>query len=311
MNPRSRGAGFASESWASECQSRHRQNPTFVRPIRQWRAGWITVGRGNLSLRRAIATKQSGADSQTGLLRFTRKDEIKKEAERRETCLSNLRAPTFILPRVAPHRASAMDPVAGKDRGGGAAALQSGAPASRRSTAVLAKGTARRPRLSVRPCFLGLGRSVRSCTAAPTGGRRPCAAPRALPAPEKQEPVPVQRSTSRAGHSAGRMMPKPPGSQGDEPRPAGTALAPPTAVTRPASFTMSERPGLLVGAQRLSMPSRRRRLLFDSTALFAVRILDGKEARAGFARIKISWLRARRGVVDPPVMSALPSRATK
>jgi hypothetical protein len=27
-----------------------------------------------------------------------------------------------------------------------------------------------------------------------------------------RRPVPVQRSTSRAGHSAGRMMPKPPGS---------------------------------------------------------------------------------------------------
>ncbi len=44
-------------------------------------------------------------------------------------------------------------------------------------------------------------------------------------------PVPVQRSTSRAGHSAGRMMPEPPGSQGDEPRPAGTALAPSVGVT--------------------------------------------------------------------------------
>ena len=92
-------------------------------------------------------------------------------------------------------------------------------------------------RLSVRPCFLGLGRSVWSCTAASTGRRRPCAAPRALPAPEKQRPVPVQRSTSHAGHSAGRMMPKPPESGSDEPPRAGTALAPPAAVTRPASLT--------------------------------------------------------------------------
>jgi hypothetical protein len=46
----------------------------------------------------------------------------------------------------------------------------------------------------------------------------------------RAEPVPVQRSTSRAGHSAGRMMPKPPGSKGDEPKPAGTALAPPAGV---------------------------------------------------------------------------------
>ena len=39
------------------------------------------------------------------------------------------------------------------------------------------------PKAQHRPCFLRLGRSVRSCTAAPTGGRRPCASPRALPAP--------------------------------------------------------------------------------------------------------------------------------
>ena len=32
-----------------------------------------------------------------------------------------------------------------------------------------------------------------------------------------------QRCTSRAGHSAGRLMPRPPGSGGDEPSPAGTA----------------------------------------------------------------------------------------
>jgi hypothetical protein len=57
-----------------------------------------------------------------------------------------------------------------------------GALAFRRSTAALAKGTVGRPRLSSRPCFLRRGRSVRSCTAAPTGGRRPRASPRALPA---------------------------------------------------------------------------------------------------------------------------------
>ena len=32
-----------------------------------------------------------------------------------------------------------------------------------------------------------------------------------------------QRCTSRAGHSAGRLMPRPPGSGSDEPPPAGTA----------------------------------------------------------------------------------------
>jgi len=35
-------------------------------------------------------------------------------------------------------------------------------------------------------------------------------------------------------------MPEPPGSQGDEPKPAGTALAPPAVSHRPASFYVSE-----------------------------------------------------------------------
>jgi hypothetical protein len=39
-------------------------------------------------------------------------------------------------------------------------------------------------------------------------------------------PAHFQRCTSRAGHSAGRLMPEPPGNQADEARPAGTALAP-------------------------------------------------------------------------------------
>ena len=50
-------------------------------------------------------------------------------------------------------------------------------------------------------------------------------------------PAPVAASTSRAGHSAGRLIPEPPESSSDEPPPAGTALAPPAAVTRLASFS--------------------------------------------------------------------------
>jgi hypothetical protein len=46
-------------------------------------------------------------------------------------------------------------------------------------------------------------RSARSGTAAPTGGRRPCAVPRALPAPSCHRPV----STSHTGRYAGRLMP--------------------------------------------------------------------------------------------------------
>jgi hypothetical protein len=57
----------------------------------------------------------------------------------------------------------------------------------------------------------------------------------------RRAPAPVAASTSRAGHSAGRLIPEPPERSSDEPLPAGTALAPPTAVTRLASF--SERDG--------------------------------------------------------------------
>jgi len=58
-----------------------------------------------------------------------------------------------------------------------------------RSTAVLAKGTRSRPRLSLRPCFLGRGLSVEW----------------ALPIPACPE---VQRCTSRPGPSAEGLMPK-------------------------------------------------------------------------------------------------------
>ena len=51
-------------------------------------------------------------------------------------------------------------------------------------------------------------------------------------------PAVVQCSdVSRTGHSAGRASdPKSPGSAADEAAPAGTALAPPTGITRPASL---------------------------------------------------------------------------
>jgi len=46
---------------------------------------------------------------------------------------------------------------------------------------------------------------------------------------------------ARSGRSAGRALyPKPPGSAGDEPAPAGTALAPPPGVARSASFYQGE-----------------------------------------------------------------------
>ena len=78
----------------------------------------------------------------------------------------------------------------------------SGALACRRSTTALIPATCHLW-AQLRPCFLGRG----------LNGRYP------LPCPS---PV----STSRAGPSAGRLMPEPPGSGADEAPPAGTALAP-------------------------------------------------------------------------------------
>ena len=54
--------------------------------------------------------------------------------------------------------------------------------------------------------------------------------------------VPAQRDCTRSSvmMPSGRVLPKPPGSRGDEPRPAGTALAPPAGVTRPASWYVGE-----------------------------------------------------------------------
>ena len=70
-----------------------------------------------------------------------------------------------------------------------------------------------------------------------TRGRRtglPCATRGRYP----RLAVPVQRDCTRSPvmMPSGRVLPKPPGSRGDEPRPAGTALAPPARVTRPASW---------------------------------------------------------------------------
>ncbi len=92
-------------------------------------------------------------------------------------------------------------------------------------------------------------RGVQSCTAAPTGERRPCASPcmirksgcrlsgkimhhsRALPAPEKRMNVCLRTaSSSRTGHSAGRMMPDAARERVTNP-PAGTALAPSQGVS--------------------------------------------------------------------------------
>ncbi len=54
--------------------------------------------------------------------------------------------------------------------------------------------------------------------------------------------IPAQRDCTRRPvvMPDGRVLPKPPENRSDEPRPAGTALAPPDGVTRPASWYVSE-----------------------------------------------------------------------
>ena len=111
-----------------------------------------------------------------------------KEAERRKALFRNLRtlrcgaAPTLTLPRLR-----------GWDWEG-AARLPAFHHGSR-----LRDFSSRR--LSVRPGFVG-GGAVRG----------------ELPSPRRSH---FQRCTSRAGLSAGRLMPEPPGSEGDEPKARG------------------------------------------------------------------------------------------
>ena len=101
------------------------------------------------------------------------------------------------------------------------------------------------PRPGTRPCFRGAVRSVRSCTAASTGRRRPCAFPRVLPAPEKRTYCPRTASTSHAGHCAGRMMPDAARERVTNP-PAGTALAPSQGVSSRRTSLRKARWSLLV-----------------------------------------------------------------
>ena len=88
-------------------------------------------------------------------------------------------------------------------------------------------------------------RGVQSCTAAPTGERRPCASPRVLPAPEKRTYCLRTASTSRAGRCAGRMMPDAARERVTSP-PAGTALAPSQGVSSRRTSLRKARWGLLV-----------------------------------------------------------------
>ena len=113
----------------------------------------------------------------------------KRKAERRKTLIRILRAPTCILPRLR-----------GRTEEG----------------ARLAPCKARSP-IGVPPRLSPKGVIVPK---AQLQARLPGTwSERALPAVACPSPA----STSRPGHNAGRLMPKPPGSGSDEPPPAGTA----------------------------------------------------------------------------------------
>jgi hypothetical protein len=109
----------------------------------------------------------------------------------------------------------------------GAALPQRGQHASRRSTAVLARGTLV-PKAQRQAMLPGTWPERSILYARPNRGAETL---RCSTGVTRAAPIPVQRSTSRTSRCAGRLMPEPPGSWGDEPKPAGTALAPPTSVT--------------------------------------------------------------------------------
>ena len=96
------------------------------------------------------------------------------------------------------------------------------------------------PKAQRQAMLSGTVRSVRSCTAAPTGERRPCASSRALPAPEQQTNVPVQRAPRVPVIVPAGLMPKPPECGGDEPSARGhrNPLRQPSS---PASVLVRER----------------------------------------------------------------------
>jgi hypothetical protein len=180
-------------------------SPTFVREHRQWM--------GRMSSRSGSALP----------------NEIKQEAERRQTQLLNVRTPTCILRRL---RGRTEEGARRAHRRQVHASLRTPNPQSahacRRSTAVLARGTAH-PRGSasghaswdLAGAFDPHGRPNRgSGDLAPLHGYYPR---RNLSQSSEAPRAPV---IVPAG-----LMPKPPECDSDEPPPAGTALAPPDGVT--------------------------------------------------------------------------------
>ncbi len=134
----------------------------------------------------------------------------------------------------------------------GAARVRRDALAFRRSTAALAKGTAH-PQGATQA--RASGDSAGACEPMDRQpGRVSHASPRALPAPSCHRPA----STSRTGHSAGRLMPGPPERGSDKPPPAGTA---PRSAGRshPAGVLVRERgevPIPVTGQVSIASPSK-------------------------------------------------------
>jgi hypothetical protein len=139
-------------------------------------------------------------------------------------------------------------------------------------------------------------RGVRSCTAAPTGERRPRASPRELPAPEKRTKHCLRTaSTSHTGPSAGTMMPDAARERVTNP-PAGTALAPSQGVSsRRTSLRKARWESFSSEGGMDSRNSGGCRHLFDLTRLFFRCLFDSRRGNCGIpALIRISFAKARK-----------------
>ena len=227
---RSRGAP-SRPSYADDQANKQRPGVIFVRRRRWWDRCHHDHARINLvsALRAQRRRRDRKPDSRAvpGPLRILRCAAPgyamkKRKAERRQTLCNNLRAlrhgtaPTFILPRL---RGRAWE----------------GALACRRSTTALAAATERHRSASA--TRLPGTWSARAPRWFERRARRNACGP---DGPDRSRhrgryprlPVPVQRDCTRSPvmMPAGRVLPKPPGSTGDEPMPAGTAPAPPAGV---------------------------------------------------------------------------------
>ncbi len=164
-----------------------------------------------------------------------------------------------------------------------AAHARRGMLAYRRSTAALAAASERR---SSAPDthFLGLGRT-RDPKASNNRVRKTV---RSFSGRYPRLPVPVQRDCTRGPvmMPSGRVLPKPPGSTGDEPMPAGTAPAPPPG-SPPDGVLVRERDWGYVTGRRtfvndeiaLSVTIRRSAACRVRAPICATRLVNRRKAR--------------------------------